>query len=63
VAIKVLNNFQINSKLVFDCLQSMVKLTDHNRMQLVWMPGHMGIDGNKTVDEAARQGFTFTHTT
>jgi ribonuclease HI len=53
VAIKALNNFQIYSKFVWDCLQSMVKLADHNRMQLVWMPGHMGIDGNTTADQAA----------
>ena len=60
MAIKALNNFQINSKLVWDCLQSMVKLADHNRMQLVWMPGHMGIDGNETADQVARQSFSYS---
>jgi hypothetical protein len=26
--------------------QSLVKLAEHNRNQMVWVPGHMGIDGN-----------------
>jgi hypothetical protein len=34
VAIKTFNNFQINSKLFWDCHQSLVKLAEHNRFQL-----------------------------
>jgi hypothetical protein len=37
-AIKALYNFQINSKLLWDCHQSWVKLAEHNRIQLVWVP-------------------------
>jgi ribonuclease HI len=33
-----------------------VKLAEHNRIQLVWVLGHMGIDGNKIADQLARQG-------
>jgi ribonuclease HI len=55
-AIKALDSFQINSKLVWDCHQSLVKLAEHNRIQLGWVPGHMGIDGNEIADELARQG-------
>jgi hypothetical protein len=29
----------------FSYLISLVKLTEHNRIQLVWVPGHMGTDG------------------
>jgi ribonuclease HI len=56
VAIKALDSFQINSKLVWDCHQSLVKLAEHNRIQLAWVPGHMGIDGTETPDQLARQG-------
>jgi len=35
VAIKVLNNFQINSKLLWDCQNSLVKLAQQNRVQLI----------------------------
>jgi len=45
-AIKTLNNFHINSKLVWDCHQSLIKLVEHNRVQLVWALGNMGIGGN-----------------
>jgi hypothetical protein len=34
-AIKALNNFQINSKLVWDCYQFLMRLAEHNRVQLV----------------------------
>jgi hypothetical protein len=45
-AIMVLNNFHINSKLVWDCHQSPMKLVEHNGVQLVWVLGNMGIGGN-----------------
>jgi ribonuclease HI len=54
VAIKALNNFQINSKLAWDCYQSWVKLAEHNRIQLVWVPGHMEIDAKEMADQVAR---------
>jgi ribonuclease HI len=52
-AIKALDSFQLNSKLVWDCHQSLVKLAEHNKIQLVWMPEHMGIDGNEIADQLA----------
>jgi hypothetical protein len=32
-----------------------VKLAEDNRIKLVWVPEHMGIDGNKTADQLAGQ--------
>jgi ribonuclease HI len=54
-AMQVLNNFHINSKLVWDCHNSLVKLAEHNRAQLIWVPGQMGIEGNETGDQLARE--------
>jgi ribonuclease HI len=54
-AIKAHNNFQINSALVRDCHQSLLKLPEHNRVQLVWVPGDIGIDGNEVADQLARE--------
>jgi ribonuclease HI len=55
-AIKARDSFQRNFKLVWDFHQSLVKLAEHNRNQLVWVPGHTGIDGNGIADQIARQG-------
>jgi ribonuclease HI len=53
-AIKVLCKYQITSKLVWECHQSLLQLARPNRVQLVWVPGHEGIAGNKTVDYLAK---------
>jgi ribonuclease HI len=54
-AVKALNNFQINSKLDWNCHQSLRRLTEHNRVQMIWVPGHLGIDGHEKADQLARQ--------
>jgi len=46
-AIKALDLYQINSNFVCICHQFLVKLEEHNRIQLVSVPGHMEIDGNE----------------
>jgi ribonuclease HI len=55
-SIKALGKYQITSKLVWDCNQSLIKQTRHNIVQLVWVPGHEGIAGNETADLLARTG-------
>jgi len=57
-AIKALHSFKINSKLAWDCHQSLMKLAEHNRFQLVWVPGDMEINGNETADQLVRQGLS-----
>jgi ribonuclease HI len=52
-AVQALDSFQINSKLVWDCHQCMVKLAEHNRIQLVWVPGHVGFDGSEMADQGS----------
>jgi hypothetical protein len=39
-AIKALGKHQITSELVWDCHQSLIQLAKHNRVQLIWVPGH-----------------------
>jgi len=56
VVIKALKNFEINYKLVWDCYQSQVKLAEYDRIQLIWVPGHTGIDGNEVADQLVRRG-------
>jgi hypothetical protein len=45
---------QINSKLVWEFNQSVMKLAEHNRIQLVWVAGHTVFDGNEIADHLAR---------
>jgi hypothetical protein len=47
---------QINSKLAWECNQFVMKLADG--MQLVWVAGCAGFDGNEIADHLARQGST-----
>jgi len=55
-AIRAHNNFQIDSTLVWDCHQSLLKLGEHNRVQLVCVPGDKGFNGNEVADQVAREG-------
>jgi ribonuclease HI len=55
-AITALDKYQITSKLVWDCHQSLMQLARQTRVQLIWVPGHEGIVGNKTADQLARTG-------
>jgi ribonuclease HI len=52
-ATKAFGSFQINSKLVWEFHQALVKLAEYKRMQLVWVPGDMGIDGNEIAYQIA----------
>jgi hypothetical protein len=49
-AIKALGKGQITSKLVWDYHQSLIQLAKQNRVQLIWVPGHEDIAGNKMAD-------------
>lgn len=54
-AITALGSFQLNYKLVWEDHQSMVKLAELYRIQLVWVPRRMRIDGNEIAGELAKE--------
>ena len=60
-ALESLDSLQINFKLVWDCHQYLLKLAEHNRIQLVWVPRHMAINENEITDELTRQGSSHPH--
>jgi hypothetical protein len=53
---EALGKYQITSKLVRDCHQSLTQLARHNRVQLIWVPGHEGIVDNEMAHQLARTG-------
>jgi hypothetical protein len=55
-AIKALDNSQINSKLVWDCHESLAQVAKHNGVQPIWVPAHEGIVGTETADRLAKLG-------
>jgi hypothetical protein len=55
-AIRALSNHGITAKLVWDCLQSTMQLAKHNRVHLLWVPGHEDTDWNETACQLAKQG-------
>jgi ribonuclease HI len=55
--IKALHNYQVNSKLVCDCHQSLTKLAKHNKVQLIWVQGPKSTEVNETADQLAKLGY------
>nr|XP_042910845.1 uncharacterized protein LOC122271998 [Parasteatoda tepidariorum] len=52
---------------IVNCLQINIKkgyheLAKRNKVILIWVPGHIGIDDNKRADELAKQGSSFNPT-
>jgi hypothetical protein len=52
-AITALDNCKINSKLVWDCHQSLMILAEHNNVHLLWV---LGKDGLKVTKPDGKKG-------
>ncbi|XP_072757484.1 uncharacterized protein [Anoplolepis gracilipes] len=38
------------SSLIWDCMQALNQLREHNKVTLMWIPGHQGIQGNEVAE-------------
>jgi hypothetical protein len=61
-AIKALDNYQINSQWVWDFHQSLVKLAEHTRVQLIRVSCYRRSGGNEIAHELERMGSQHQHT-
>ncbi|KAJ8910154.1 hypothetical protein NQ315_007483 [Exocentrus adspersus] len=55
-ALKGLRNHKVTSRLLWECWEELSDLARHNRVVLLWVPGHSGIKGNEKADGLARKG-------
>jgi ribonuclease HI len=57
-ALKALTAPKVDSRLIYNGIQALNKLGRHNKVHLIWIPGHEGFIGNERADELARRGST-----
>lgn len=54
--IKALMSPVVTSKLVKECKEYLNEVGQTNKITIVWVPGHSGVEGNELADEMARTG-------
>ena len=59
-SIKALNGYKFTSALVLECRDALDLLSSICPVELTWVPGHQGIEGNEKADHLARAAST-TH--
>lgn len=55
-AIKALVSYRVSSKLVWNCLETLICLGRNNQVLILWIPGHKGFEGNEMADSLAKKG-------
>ena len=55
-AIKALASYEVNSRLVLECREALKKIETKCSVQICWVPGHKGYEGNEKADKLAKQG-------
>ena len=55
-AIKSLIKCFVTSPTVLSCIRNLNQLGKQNHINVAWIPGHAGVDGNEVADYLAKSG-------
>ena len=55
-ALNAIQKYEIRSRTVWECIQNLLTLARRNSIELEWVRGHAGIEGNEAADRLARAG-------
>ena len=55
-AIKALTKCTVALITVFNCVRNLNQLGKQNQVSIAWIPGHVGVHGNKVADYLAESG-------
>jgi len=54
--LKALIKHKTTSKTIQECIDKLKEVGQFNKIELIWIPGHEGFEGNEKADELARKG-------